>query len=409
MPNICSPALTRAALGQHIRATYFPSQDCYSPKILSTLELYSKHKSPALLAATDALALLQLGSASGDGRILLEARQRHQCALQLLQSLLRDPNVDLTAALGTAQNLAICQMYSAVAAGEDAWSKHVDGVLVLSRMLKDKSSEAPLDTFLQQNALIGNMISALVSRQPLDPQHVVSNTAWPRVPGNMLLGTLLKDLPFSVLRVTRAISRSDEVCRAANPTSADIQRILRTLGGLDCELSDCRKLACPNQDETPDARWTPEADDWWQSSALVVASRQSSKQESVLTLLYSCFNMIMRLLLCQSIMDCALTPAGHLVFYTEHQTVSEYITRATKIADELCCTATYLSADAAGDIWKASAMRAPLYFASSWYERSGDREKIAWCKGVESIVRKEAPYLEWDALMPWSLLVMNWL
>jgi len=408
-PAICSPALTRAALGQHIRETYFPSQDCYSPKILSTLELYSKQKSPALLAATDALALLQLGSANADEHLLIEGRKRHLCAVQLLQALLQKPDVDLTAAVGTAQNLATCQMYSAVAGGAGAWSKHVDGVVALTRMLQDRSSGAPLDTFLQQNALLGAAITALISRQPLDPQHAVRITAWPAISSNKLLKTLLRDFPLWVLDVTRAIAKSDEVCRTANSTTTEVEDILDILGDLDCNLSSSKEMACSKWNELPDPQWAPDAPDWQQSSAWSEASEQSSKQESVLIMLYGCLNMIMRLLLCQSIMDCALTPSGHLVFYDSHQVVSDHVDRTTQIADELCWTAAYMSARADGDVWKASVIRAPLHFAMSWYERTGDREKIEWCKEVERIARKEAPYLEWDALMPWSLLVINWL
>jgi len=64
--------------------------------------------------------------------------------------------------------------------------------------------------------------------------------------------------------------------------------------------------------------------------------------------------------------------------------------------------------EAAGTpICKARVMSAPLHFLSGYYKRHADDEGLQWCHKTKEALRSEAPYLHWDALLPWCLLTLN--
>ena len=81
----------------------------------------------------------------------------------------------------------------------------------------------------------------------------------------------------------------------------------------------------------------------------------------------------------------------------------------SECADSLCQSIPFLGTAAKGPVCKAMALRAPLYFASQWYQTTFDHTKLAWCYEVETLTRKEVPFLQWDALLPWSLFAVMWL
>ena len=224
---------------------------------------------------------------------------------------------------------------------------------------------------------------------------------------------MLQDALGLVAEVTTAVSEVDQVCGQEDPSSTDIERLLETLDTLDERLNACQKSLCPVTDEPRKDPYVPsKASDHnpWVTSAWIQASKEINKQQSVFTLLYGCLHMIMSLLVGQCILDCAITPAGHLAFmHGSYRTINEYIKRITKCADELCSTACYLSLISDGPVMKGLAMRAPLYFAKRWYERAGDEERTKWCEQLEITTRRGTPYLTWDTLMPWGPIVMNWL
>jgi hypothetical protein len=78
-------------------------------------------------------------------------------------------------------------------------------------------------------------------------------------------------------------------------------------------------------------------------------------------------------------------------------------------ADLLCESIPYLSEAADATVLRAMVVRAPLHFASRWFLRTGNMEKLDWCQAVEKRIRSDAPFLQWDALLPWSFFSILWL
>lgn len=64
--------------------------------------------------------------------------------------------------------------------------------------------------------------------------------------------------------------------------------------------------------------------------------------------------------------------------------------------------------EAAGTpICKARVMSAPLHFLSDYYQRHEDDSGLQWCHKTKESLQSEAPYLHWEALLPWCLLTLN--
>jgi hypothetical protein len=64
--------------------------------------------------------------------------------------------------------------------------------------------------------------------------------------------------------------------------------------------------------------------------------------------------------------------------------------------------------EAAGTpICKARVMSAPLHFLSEFCKRHEDYAGLWWCHKTKEALQSEAPYLHWDALLPWGLLTLT--
>lgn len=73
-------------------------------------------------------------------------------------------------------------------------------------------------------------------------------------------------------------------------------------------------------------------------------------------------------------------------------------------AKELRDTTMRLAEAAETPVCRALALRAPLYFLKRWYNSARDYSGLRWCAEMQSKVCDDAPYLQWDALLPWSLM-----
>lgn len=83
--------------------------------------------------------------------------------------------------------------------------------------------------------------------------------------------------------------------------------------------------------------------------------------------------------------------------------------RVADCADSLCQSAPYFLDTAKGTICRALAVRAPLYFASQWYEKREEPAKLGWCRALENSIRAQTPHLSWEALLHWGFYNLSWL
>ena len=66
-----------------------------------------------------------------------------------------------------------------------------------------------------------------------------------------------------------------------------------------------------------------------------------------------------------------------------------------------------LSEIAEKPVSKAIATRAPLHFLCRYYRSVGDKPRLERCCEMIESICAEAPYLNWEMLLPWSLLPLT--
>jgi hypothetical protein len=94
---------------------------------------------------------------------------------------------------------------------------------------------------------------------------------------------------------------------------------------------------------------------------------------------------------------------------SENQTLSNVSSCPSPMecANDLRQAMTMLEEAAGTPICKARAMSAPLHFLSEYCKQNGDDDGLRWCHKTKETLRGQAPYLHWDALLPWCLLTLN--
>lgn len=77
---------------------------------------------------------------------------------------------------------------------------------------------------------------------------------------------------------------------------------------------------------------------------------------------------------------------------------------AIERAEQLRQTTIGLAEIAERPVCRALALRAPLHFLDDWYRAAEDLSGLKWCLELRNSVQKKAPYLNWNAVLPWSLI-----
>jgi hypothetical protein len=75
-------------------------------------------------------------------------------------------------------------------------------------------------------------------------------------------------------------------------------------------------------------------------------------------------------------------------------------------ANELRKTASLFLSAAKIPVVKARGVSGPLHFLDRYYSRAGDSAGTQWCLQLKEDVCREAPYLSWEVMLPWSLLTL---
>ncbi|EMC97082.1 hypothetical protein BAUCODRAFT_121593 [Baudoinia panamericana UAMH 10762] len=100
-----------------------------------------------MIAASDSLSLILVGTIETDPRLVSEGRSRHGRAIQLLRTELEhtSPSCD-DAVLGTVDMLAMCQLWAPISSND--WRTHVRGLCTLLSLLGPRSCNTPFQASL---------------------------------------------------------------------------------------------------------------------------------------------------------------------------------------------------------------------------------------------------------------------
>lgn len=88
------------------------------------------------------------------------------------------------------------------------------------------------------------------------------------------------------------------------------------------------------------------------------------------------------------------------------QSVSGWSSDAETSATDLNTSSSLLAEAATIPICKARAVSAPLHFLEGFYGRKGDHAGSHWCWQQRQSIYEQAPFLNWNALLPWSLITL---
>lgn len=80
---------------------------------------------------------------------------------------------------------------------------------------------------------------------------------------------------------------------------------------------------------------------------------------------------------------------------------------AATCAEDLYRTTMLISVIAERPVSKALSTRAPLHFLCNYYQSVDDPPRLERCYEMIESIRVEAPYLNWEMLLPWSLLPLT--
>jgi hypothetical protein len=113
-------------------------------------------------------------------------------------------------------------------------------------------------------------------------------------------------------------------------------------------------------------------------------------------------------LTCESLCRiCLLLLVEGLTDFEAHNQPSHPPTSTTEsYANQLRKTATLFTTATKIPVVKARGVSGPLHFLDRYYSRTGDVAGMQWCQQLKESVCREAPYLSWDVMLPWSLLAL---
>lgn len=107
---ITSPKIYRLGCCQVLFREFLPQEPSDSKAFANKMDKMTQPMSESMRAANDALALLNLGTAAHDDRIILEGRKRHVAALQALRAELQDSHADWNAIQSATQQILLCEV-----------------------------------------------------------------------------------------------------------------------------------------------------------------------------------------------------------------------------------------------------------------------------------------------------------
>lgn len=388
---IRSPIFYRMKGVENCIHTLFPRGDWNSPAVVGMMSRWVVPLNTPMGLGNDSIALLNLGCSFGDDRLLLEGRKRHLATVRALRQELQQPKMDFEGVLATAMDLLFCEVYRPVASVLDSetWTRHLAGLSAVMKMSERQPGSAISGSWL--SLIYGQMdlVHALVHRQPmLFGQESLRSRFRIASPGSVdVLLQLSGGLPV-------LLQATDRMRATKGEDKAEVFRIWQSL----LHLED--SLFC----------WLAK----FKPSSPVLKACAAPPSETTSEPLTFCtyfegmalnFYWVNKLLICQCLLDLEdLLPAD-----SPASKGQDFAAEAERFAALLCRSIPGMAECCGGMVSKGLAMRAPLHFASRWYEKSGYAEGLDWCREVEDRLRAELKWLNWDALLPWAFVALLWL
>jgi len=269
-------------------------------------------------------------------------------------------------------------MYSAFSGGMHTLAQ-IAGISALVSTRRRDDSDTALETFLLQQLRTVQLVYALCTRKPLPSEVVI-----PAIPLRSIHLDSLFELAF---RVPPCLETFDA---ATNAESFEFdESILEDLVDLENALLawlETFRISyhCLNNDQAT----------FGQADFNILG-----------TLGYKSFFSLTCETLCQI---CLLVISECQASYRRSNQPRPWPIQASEpYSTDLCRTTTALIDAASSPLCKARSMRGPLHFLNRHYAACGDLSGLRWCKQIRDNICKEAPYLYWDGLLPWTFMALT--
>ncbi|KAL9114029.1 MAG: hypothetical protein Q9227_001801 [Pyrenula ochraceoflavens] len=383
-------------------------------------------RSRAMMTCLNAVGMLQLATTSQDRRIQLAGQSAHVTGLRMLRSELSQPEGIMQsvpcAIQAVAQQLLFCEVYGAVAGGEGAWEKHVSGISeMIVRRLRSRMrpTDDYFENFLIKEAQLLSLVHSLVVRKRSPFSALERQVLKGKRPGDT--DTLVQ----LALRLPALLEKSDAALHPGMEYIGQAAQTKRLLLQLESDLRQWMYDYYQRTGRTPLLAHGIIDMCLSSNSAGAAAAALTTRLQSFLDALHHALFWICLILLRESLLDLQenneqVRSSFHLAndsFGTSGNDAAKLdmsnqaitFARVDHCAYLLCASVSFLDSTAEGSMSRVMAVRAPLYFASRWFERSGQTEMLQDCQTHEEKTRKEFQHLNWDALLVWSFFSLAWL
>ncbi|KAK4506096.1 hypothetical protein PRZ48_004061 [Zasmidium cellare] len=342
-----------------------------------------------LNAARDALCLMGLGARFRDERLFDEGRKRHCVGLSLLRERIEGPgSVVCDGILDACYTLAHCQAYQSVSYRSKGWQIHIEGLYFLLRRrgvasIKSPFSHATLHKIRQivaMDQLITRKRSFLSSEQWLMSKQ--QNALAPSLHRPVLqltdmalqLSGFLKDVDIAL---QAGITDTTDLIRSV---SSNVQSLERELGRWMLGFYYRFNVAQIPYTLTDAAEYPH-----FETHDMSLLFPKVYTYPTLLSATTHCYLFTLHLIIRMAQLDLADFPAAKLTNNKEG-----LVQEADEYASHLCRTLAYLSLPEHRSVG-VLACGGPLYWASAWYERSGDSKKLQACRNARDILERECP------------------
>ncbi|CAK1357292.1 unnamed protein product [Cercospora beticola] len=340
--------------------------------------LSSADRAPALITALDAICLVHVGTKHKDQRLLEAARVTYGSALAKVRREILAPQRDASLLVAAVYLLTICEFFSATAAPDEGWRRHIRGILQLLGAL-DLAALDPSIRILVGTLLRGPAVwHAILERKSLPSldkiQHALADgTTFSSSTGFIKLA----------VRVPGIIEKVDFL-RHANPrpSVAALSMCCREIVSLCNELQHWMTLWTETLLEEP-----------FQIAPISILADSKVAMATSKTAFPFAYQFSNQLLAPKhrTYWTCMLSlKQAHLDLFEafpellhelqcDDQEMERLITTATELANHLCMTIAFDTQPENGYVALFSAM-VPLELAAAWYRRRNETVKLCWCQ-----------------------------
>ncbi|PPJ51578.1 hypothetical protein CBER1_09872 [Cercospora berteroae] len=340
--------------------------------------LSSADRTPALTTALDAICLVHVGTTHNDQRLLEAARMTYGSALAKVRREIIAPDRDASLLVAAVYLLTICEFFSATAAPDQGWRRHIRGILQLLGSL----DLAALDSSIR--ILVGTLLRgpavwhAILERKSLPSLHKIQHA----IDDGTTFSSSTSFIRLAV-RVPGIIEQVDLLRYAKpRPTVAALSKCCQEIVCLCNELQQWMSSWADTLVE--DAfRIAP-------ISILADSKAAIANSKTAFPVAYQFSNPLLApkhrtywtcmLSLMQAHLDIYEAFPDHLhELQSDDQEMERLITTATALADHLCMTIAFDTQPENGYVALFSALP-PLELAAAWYRRRNDAVKLGWCR-----------------------------